>query len=95
MEELYQAFKDKGLVMLAVNVKESPPKASAFMKEFRLTYPVLLDPKGEVSILYGAWGLPLTYLIDRKGVIVGRAFGPRNWSGPAAKQLIAHLLQAS
>lgn len=95
MEELYQAFKDKGFVVVAVNVKESQQQAAAFVKELKVTYPILLDPKGEVSILYGAWALPLTYLIDRKGIVVGRAFGPRAWAGKEARQLIAQLLKGS
>ncbi|MBI3990250.1 MAG: TlpA family protein disulfide reductase [candidate division NC10 bacterium] len=95
MEELYQAFKDKGFVVVAVNVKESQKQAAAFVKELKVTYPILLDPKGDVSVLYGAWALPLTYLIDRKGVVVGRAFGPREWAGKEARQLIAQLLKGS
>ena len=95
MEELYQAFKDKGFVVLAVNVKESHTAAVAFSKELKVTYPIFLDPKGEVSVLYGAWALPLTYLIDREGVIVARAFGPRAWAGPEARALIKQLLRSS
>lgn len=93
MEELYQAFKDKGFVVVAVNVKEPQRQAATFVKELKVTYPILLDPKGEVSVLYGAWALPLTYLIDRKGMVVGRAFGPRTWAGKEARQLIAQLLR--
>ena len=95
MEELYQAFKDKGFVVMAVNVKESQKAAAAFSTELKLTYPILLDPKGEVSVLYGAWALPLTYLIDREGVIVARAFGPRAWAGQEARALIKQLLSSS
>ena len=95
MEELYQAFKDKGFVVVAVNVKESQKAAASFSTELKLTYPILLDPKGEVSVLYGAWALPLTYLIDREGVIVARAFGPRAWAGQEAKALIKQLLKSS
>ena len=95
MEEIYQAFKDKGFVVVAVNVKESQKAAAAFLTELKVTYPILLDPNGEVSVLYGAWALPLTYLIDREGVIVARAFGPRAWAGQEARALIKQLLRSS
>ena len=95
MEELYQAFKDKKFVVVAVNVKESRADAAAFLNEMKVTYPILLDPKGEVSLLYGAWALPLTYLIDREGIILARAFGPRAWAGQEAKALINQLLRSS
>lgn len=95
MEELYRAFKNKGFVVVAVNVKESHAAVAAFSKELKVTYPIFLDPNGEVSVLYGAWALPLTYLIDRQGVIVARAFGPRAWAGPEARALIRQLLRSS
>jgi DsbE subfamily thiol:disulfide oxidoreductase len=92
MERLYREFKDKGLEIVAVNVKEKPRDALAFAKELKLTYPVLLDPEGEVGLLYGAFGLPATYLIDRKGVVLARMWGPADWHSPAARKLFAALV---
>jgi thiol-disulfide isomerase/thioredoxin len=92
MERLYQEFKGKGLEVVAVNIKEKPRDALAFAKELKLTYPVLLDPEGEVGLLYGAFGLPATYLIDRKGVVLARMWGPADWHGPAARKLFAALV---
>ena len=57
--------------------------------------PVLLDRSGDVTgKLYGVWGPPTVYLIDRQGQLVGRAVGPRDWSTPAARQLLLTLLEA-
>ena len=57
--------------------------------------PVLLDRSGDVTgKLYGVWGPPTVYLIDRQGQMVGRAVGPRDWSTPAARQLLLALLEA-
>jgi peroxiredoxin len=92
MERLFQQFKDKGFVILAVSVKDSRKDALAFVKELKLTYPIALDPEGEVGLLYGAWGLPATYLIDPKGIVLARAWGPADWYSPAARQLIGTLL---
>jgi hypothetical protein len=44
--------------------------------------------------LYGVWGPPTVYLIDRRGQLVGRAVGPRDWSTPAARQFLLALLEA-
>ena len=63
MERLYQEFKNKSFVIIAVDVKDKKADALAFIKELKLTYPVVFDPEGEVGVLYGAWGLPATYLI--------------------------------
>jgi hypothetical protein len=44
--------------------------------------------------VYGVWGPPTLYLIDRQGRLVGRAVGPRDWSTPAARQFLLALLEA-
>jgi len=92
MERLYQEFKGRGLEIVAVNVKDKRPAALAFVKELKLNYPVLMDPEGEVGLLYGAFGLPVTYLIDRQGIVLARLWGPADWHSPAARKLIAALL---
>jgi len=93
MERLYQEFKDKGFVILAVNVKDKRQDALTFVKELKLTYPVLLDSEDEVGLLYGAWGLPATYLVGSKGATLARMWGPANWYGPGARELIRTLLE--
>ena len=45
---------------------------------------------GEV---YGVWGTPTTYFINRRGQLVGHIVGPRAWESPAARQLILALLE--
>jgi len=94
MERLYQEFKDKGFVIVAVNVKDKRKDALAFIKELKVTYPALYDPEGEVGLLYGAWGLPATYLIGREGVGLARMWGPAQWYSPEARDLIRKLLDA-
>jgi flavin reductase (DIM6/NTAB) family NADH-FMN oxidoreductase RutF len=55
--------------------------------------PRLLDPEGEAGLLYGAWGMPATYLIDRKGVVQARLWGPAEWNSPQARKLIAAMVE--
>jgi len=93
MERLYQEFKGKGLEIVAVNVKDKRPAALAFVKELKLNYPVLLDAEGDVGLLYGSFGLPVTYLVDRKGVLLARLWGPADWHSPAARNLISALVE--
>lgn len=92
MERLYEQYKSKGFTIVAVNVKDNRKDAMAFLKELKITYPVMLDPDGEVGLLYGAWGLPTTYIIGPKGEGLARIWGPASWDGPGAKQLIQDLL---
>jgi cytochrome c biogenesis protein CcmG/thiol:disulfide interchange protein DsbE len=91
MERLYQEFKNKGFVILGVDVKDRKKDAVAFIKELKLTYPVVFDPNEEVGLLYGVWALPTTYLIGPKGQGLARLWGPAHWYSPGARQLIKAL----
>jgi len=93
MQRLYQEFKGKGFEIVGVNVKDKRPDALAFLKKLQVTYPIALDPEGEVGLLYGAFGMPVSYLIDRKGVVLARMWGPTDWYSPAARNLIKALLE--
>jgi peroxiredoxin len=93
IEKLYQEYKNKNFTVLAINVKDRKQEALAFVKELKLTYPIAFDPNAEVASLYGAWGLPTTYLIGPKGEGLARGWGPAEWYGPAARKLIKELLE--
>lgn len=92
MERLYQALKAEGLVLVAVNIQESPKQVARFMRDFRLTFPALLDADGAVAARYGVRGLPSTYLVDRAGLLVGQVIGPRDWADEPARSLLRSLL---
>jgi peroxiredoxin len=93
IERLHREFRDQGLAILAVDVDERPTLVAEFMKDFRLSFPILLDRGSEVSSRYGVGGLPTTILVDRRGRIVGGAIGPRDWASPAGRALIRSLLE--
>ncbi len=80
MEILYRSYKDKGLEFLTVDVGEDREDVAAFIKEFKLSFPVVLDSSGRVSARYGVRGIPATFIIDRDGDIVAYATGSRDWS---------------
>ncbi|MCA9829475.1 MAG: TlpA disulfide reductase family protein [Dehalococcoidia bacterium] len=67
---LSQRTEGQGLVVIGVNQQEGHNTAASFANEFAVTYPVLLDPDGEVSVAYRVGsGLPITMLIDPTGVV--------------------------
>jgi len=56
--------------------------------------PVLIDRSGDVTgVGYGVFGPPTAYLIDRKGRLVARMVGDRDWSKPAVKHLLLEVLK--
>jgi thiol-disulfide isomerase/thioredoxin len=60
-------------------IEHIPP----FVRHFKIRYPVMEGRKGSVDSRYYGLGLPQTYIIDRKGMLVGRVVGGRDWSQPA------------
>ena len=77
---------------MAISFKEPEDLVRDFQKEFKLSFPVLFDTQGKVSGKYEITGHPVTYLIDRKGFLVGKVVGERDWSSSETKALVKTLL---
>jgi len=73
---LYSRFREKGFVVLAISDEEAA-KVAAFVKEHDVKYTVLLDPGSKVSTLFGAEGIPKSYVYDRDGKLVATAIDMR------------------
>lgn len=68
-QEVYEKYKDKGFVILAINT--DPENLKGFIEEFgiNLSFPILLGDD-RILDLYPVRGLPTSFLIDREGRIV-------------------------
>ena len=94
MERLYRAYKDRGLVVLAVSIdSQGASVVTPFVKKFGLTFPIGLDPRMVVRERYGVWAVPSTFFIDRAGKRVLFANGAREWDGKAAHAVVESLLK--
>ena len=92
MQKLYARFKDKDFAMVAVSLNEPASAVKNFFKDYNLTFTALLDSDGELMSPYGIRGIPNTFIIDRDGTIIGKAFGPRKWDDQKAIALFDHLI---
>ncbi len=74
----YARHKDKGLEVLAIDLtnQDVMEDVRVFVDEFQMTFPVLLDEKGEVSTAYSLFGLPSSFFIDANGIIQVVHAGP-------------------
>ncbi len=96
MERLYRSFSRKEFEILAVSTDaQGTAVTRPFQQEVGFTFPVLHDADFRIGLQYGARQLPMTFLIDRKGIIRNRIPGARDWSAPAGKRLVEALLQES
>jgi peroxiredoxin len=96
MEALYRSFRRKDFAILAIS---TDPQGVAVTRPFRnqlgLTFPILHDSDFRVGLAYGARTLPMTFVVNRQGVIIHRIFGARDWASPEAKAMIRAALDAS
>jgi thiol-disulfide isomerase/thioredoxin len=94
IEQLYQSLKASKLEVFGINQGESAEKIAAKMGMFSPppTFPILLDPSREVGKYFGVEDLPLTLIFNKKGQLVGRADGARDFNSLAIRQRVAELL---
>ena len=94
MEKLYQELKGSDFEILAVSVDALGAAAVApFMKEYKLSFPALLDPEGTIKNLYGTTGVPESFVIGKEGIIEKIVIGPMDWSTPEVVLFFRNLIQ--
>jgi cytochrome c biogenesis protein CcmG/thiol:disulfide interchange protein DsbE len=71
LETVYNDYKDQDFTVLAVNMtsQDDPQAILPFVEERGITYPILLDDKGEIARAYQMKSLPSSFFIDRDGII--------------------------
>jgi thiol-disulfide isomerase/thioredoxin len=82
-EEVYRNNRDQGLVVVGVDVAESPDVVAKYVSEIGLTYPIALDASGAATELYRIEGMPTTFFVGRDGRIHDMVIG-----GPLTKAAI-------
>lgn len=94
LQRLWQKLEKSGLKIVAVNVGEDADTVLSFMGTLddSPTFPVVFDKDSAVLRAWPVRGLPTTFLIDKKGRIVYRAIGGREFDSPDSVHLITGLL---
>ena len=94
MQQIYSEYKSKGFEILAINIeRDSKEEILEFMKELRLTFPVLLDSDMKVTRTYRLIGLPVSMLIDRQGIIRSKEIGYHDWTTKESRKRVESLLK--
>ena len=74
-EQLSQEYGERGVLFIGVNIQDAQSDAEAYLREFAITYPNGSDEDGSISIDYGVIGIPVTFFINRDGIV------QRRWAG--------------
>jgi cytochrome c biogenesis protein CcmG/thiol:disulfide interchange protein DsbE len=88
LEAGWRRLRERGVVVLGVAIQDKEPASRDFIQRFGLTFPNAADLTGKVSIDYGVYGVPETFIIDRRGAIRKKHVGAvteavfREWIEP-------------
>jgi hypothetical protein len=95
VHKLYSEFKDKGLEVRLINFREDADVVRRVVRERGYTIPTLIDASGDIAgRVYGVFGPPTVYFVNRRGELVGRAAGARVWDSAAGRAFVQQLLEA-
>jgi len=91
VQALHEEYGDRGLVVIAVSTDGTRSPVSRFVSREGYSFAVLMAD-GAVQQEYGVGGIPVTFFIDREGVIryVKEGFGPGG-AGELEEQVAAML----
>jgi peroxiredoxin len=91
MVQMQARLKDKGVVVLGVSIDVDDAAYHKFLKDFNVNMVTVRDGDQKVSSLYGTFGWPETYIIDRQGVIRRKFIGAVDWTSPEVTDFLTKL----
>jgi cytochrome c biogenesis protein CcmG, thiol:disulfide interchange protein DsbE len=75
LERAWRTYRDRGVVVLGVDMQDTPEAAQEFIRRFGLTFPNAPDHGGKLAVEYGVYGVPETFFVDRAGTIRSKHVG--------------------
>ena len=83
MMKLNSAMAGKPFQMVAVSIDEGGvPAIESFFKTSGFSLPAYTDPDNRAAKVYGITGVPETFIIDKKGILIKKVIGPMAWDSP-------------
>lgn len=93
LENLQAKFPKDVVVYFVALDGRGEQDVKPFMEKNGHRLATLLDPRMAVAREHGIRWIPVTVIVDRQGVVVGRAIGARAWDGKEAVDLVQSLLK--
>ena len=84
-------LKAKGVVVLGVSIDSDDAAYHKFLKDYKVNWVTVRDGNQRASSLYGTFGWPETYVIDRNGVIRRKFIGAVDWASPEVTDYLSKL----
>ncbi len=88
------------MVVVAISIDRGrDEKVRSLVKGYvsrkNLTFLNLLDPKAATAAQYGVRGVPMTFFINSRGVVVAYATGYRKWDSEEARKMFQQFLSGA
>ncbi len=94
LNRLFKAYKDQGLIVLAVSTDRSPSTVKDFLSRYPADFQVFMDADMQTSRRYRVFSMPTGFLLDKNGVIIKRYLGEEDWDSPEIRSEIIKTLKA-
>ncbi|HXY01167.1 MAG TPA: TlpA disulfide reductase family protein [Candidatus Limnocylindrales bacterium] len=77
LEAFYEKYhpKNQNFEVLAISTDESRAEARHYVEDANLTFPILWDSDGKAGEAYGVEGIPMLFVIDESGKVIGSQSG--------------------
>jgi len=92
-KDIWQPYKDKGLVILAIGREETRDKLLPFRDVKKLTFPLLPDPGRQIYAKYATQYIPRNFLLDREGRLIYSNIGYTREGFSALREHIREALE--
>ena len=94
LEQLHRAYAPRGLEVVGVSIDQGGQQQAIreFLAEFGASYPIWLDPDGDIQSTYSTIGVPTTFLIGPEGKVLWRHVGPVRADDAELRRLIEESL---
>ena len=73
--DLQNRYGPQGLQIIGVSMDDTPDPVPAFVREFKINYPIVMGDAKIGELYGGVLGLPIAFLIDRQGRIRSKHMG--------------------
>lgn len=94
LSEMQAKYRDKGLVVVGINLDKSVADADKFLKRVPHGFTILYDPAGDTAKTYAVKAMPSSCLIDRKGGLALEHGGFRDGDKAALEAAITAALES-
>lgn len=77
LQQMHERHRDRGFSLIGLSVdREGPDVVRRFVQERGITYPIAIVGRAEEDAFGGVRGYPMSFLVDRKGVVRHAVIGP-------------------